>query len=53
MAGRSKIEDVFPEYAHYQTPVDSTGIILFIYLLIFFYGFVFIKSTQSSSKDTQ
>ena len=25
MAGRSKIEDVFPEYAHYQTPVDSTG----------------------------
>ncbi len=25
VAGRSKLEDVFPEFAHYQTPIDSTG----------------------------
>jgi guanine nucleotide-binding protein G(s) subunit alpha len=31
-AGKSKIEDYFPEFAHYQTPPD--GLFLFSYISI-------------------
>lgn len=34
MAGRSKLEDVFPDFLRYQTPVDTSGIFHFSRSLI-------------------
>jgi hypothetical protein len=40
LAGRSKLEDVFPEYASYQTPSDPTSNFIrcfFVLFCIFFF----------------
>ena len=52
MAGRCKLEDVFPEFSRYQTPTDSSGIFGSFFLCLIDFG-LFIFMLKKSSKITQ